>query len=76
MTDHVHRCINLPPKYSVVSVIEFLKGKSTIAITQQFKRKQRNFSDDAFWARGYAVSIIDFDLEMVKRYIREQDSAD
>ena len=70
MPDHVHMCIEIPPKYSVASVIGFLKGKSAIAIARKFKRKERNFSGESFWARGYAVSTVGFELEAVKRYIR------
>jgi putative transposase len=76
MPDHVHMCIEIPPKYSVASVIGFLKGKSAIAIARQFKGKTRNFSGESFWARGYAVSTVGFELEAVKRYIREQDMTD
>jgi len=56
MPDHVHMCIEIPPKHAVSSVIGFLKGKSAIAIARQFAGKQRNFSGEQFWARGYAVS--------------------
>lgn len=59
MPDPVHMCIEIPPKYAVTSIIGFLKGKSTIAIARQFKGKQRNFSDELFWARGYLVSAHD-----------------
>ena len=52
MPDHVHMCIEIPPKYAVASIIGFLKGKSAIAIARQFKGKQRNFSGESFWARG------------------------
>ena len=76
MPDHVHMCIEIPPKYSVASIIGFLKGKSAIAIARQFKGKQRNFSGESFWARGYAVSTVGFELEAVKRYIQDQDLAD
>jgi putative transposase len=76
MPDHVHMCIEIPPKYSVASIIGFLKGKSAIAIARQFKGKQRNFSGESFWARGYAVSTVGFELEAVKRYIQDQDVAD
>jgi putative transposase len=76
MPDHVHMCIEIPPKHAVSSVIGFLKGKSAIAIARQFKGKQRNFSGESFWARGYAVSTVGFELEAVKRYIREQDTSD
>jgi putative transposase len=31
MPDHVHMCIEIPPKHSVASVIGFIKGKSAIA---------------------------------------------
>jgi putative transposase len=76
MPDHVHMCIEIPLKYSVASVIGFIKGKSAIAIARQFKGKQQNFVGEHFWARGYAVSTVGFELEAVKRYIREQDMAD
>lgn len=76
MPDHVHMCIEIPPKYAVASVIGFLKGKSAIAIARKFKGKQQNFSGESFWARGYAVSTVGFELETVKRYIREQDMSD
>ena len=76
MPDHVHMCIEIPPKYPVASVIGFLKGKSAIAIARQFAGKQRNFTGEHFWARGYAVSTVGFELEQVQTYIREQEAND
>jgi REP element-mobilizing transposase RayT len=32
MPDHVHRCTAIPPKHPVASAIEFVKGKSAIAM--------------------------------------------
>ena len=74
MPDHVHMCIAIPPKYSVASVIGFLKGKSAIAIAR-LQGKERNFAGEQFWARGYAVSTIGFNEEEIRRYIREQDGS-
>jgi putative transposase len=76
MPDHVHMCIEIPPKYSVSSVIGSLKGKSAIAIARKFGGWSRNFEGENFWARGYAVSTVGFELEAVRRYIREQEVAD
>ena len=76
MADHVHMCIEIPPKVAVSSVIGFLKGKSAIAIARQFGGKSRNFQGEHFWARGYAVSTVGFELEAVKKYIREQEDLD
>jgi len=76
MGDHVHMCIAIPPKYAVASVIGFLKGKSAIAIAREVCGKERNFTGEHLWARGYAVSTVGFELEQVRRYIRDQEEAD
>ena len=73
--DHVHMCIEIPPKHAVASVIGFMKGKSAIAIARM-GGKDRNYTGVHFWARGYAVSTIGFDEEIVKKYIREQNEED
>ena len=54
MSDHVHMCIAIPPKYAVSSVIGFIKGTSAIAIARQFAGRERNFTGEHFWARGYS----------------------
>src|SRR6266851_7798697 len=76
MPDHVHMCLEIPPKHSVASVIGFIKGKSAIAIARKFSGKERNFTGEHFWARGYAVSTVGFELEAIRKYIREQEEAD
>ena len=76
LADHVHMCIEIPPKHAVASVIGFLKGKSALAIARRAQEKERNFVGEHFWARGYAVSTVGFELASVKKYIREQEQAD
>ena len=76
LPDHVHMCVEIPPKHAVASVIGFLKGKSALAIARRVQEKERNFTSEHFWARGYAVSTVGFELESVKKYIREQEKAD
>jgi len=41
-----------------------------------FTGKVRNLTGEHFWARGYAVSTVGFELEAVKRYIRDQEQLD
>jgi putative transposase len=65
MPDHVHMCIAIPRKPPVSSVIGFLKGKSAIAIAR-LCGKERNFTGEHFWARGYPVSTVGFELEQVR----------
>ena len=71
----MHICIEIPPKFAVSSVIGFLKGKSAIAIARMVG-KQKNFQGAHFWARGYAVSTVGFEVQAVRKYIREQEDAD
>ena len=53
---HVHRCISIPQKFAVLSVVGFMKGKSAISIARNFVGRKRNFTGESFWARGYFVS--------------------
>ena len=76
MSDHVHMCISIPPKHSVAQVIGYIKGKSAIAVARQFGGRKRNFNGESLWARGYAVSTVGFELEKVRKYIREQNDRD
>ncbi|MBI3653886.1 MAG: IS200/IS605 family transposase [Acidobacteria bacterium] len=75
MVDAVHICIAIPPKFAVSSLIGFLKGKSAIALARR-QGKERNYTGEHFWARGYAVSTVGFKEEQIRRYIREQEGAD
>ena len=75
LPDHLHMLISIPPKYSVSSVVGFMKGKSAIAVAKM-SGKQRNFNGENFWARGYAVSTIGYDLEAIRKYIKEQEDND
>ncbi|NOT10460.1 MAG: IS200/IS605 family transposase [Methylococcaceae bacterium] len=73
MSDHVHMCISIPPKYAISNVVGFIKGKSAISIARQFMGKTKHFTGENFWARGYFVSTVGLDEEVVRAYIREQE---
>lgn len=76
MKDHVHICLSIPPKFAVSNVVGYLKGKSAISIAKNFRGRQRNFSGENFWARGYFVSTVGLDENMVLEYIRHQEKDD
>lgn len=76
MPDHVHMLLSIPPKHAVASIIGFLKGKCAIAIARRFSGKERNFTGEHFWARGYMVSTVGFEEEFIRKYIREQEETE
>jgi len=69
-------CIEIPPKHAVSSVVGFIKGKSAIQIARRFGGRERNYTGEHFWARGYCVSTVGHDLEEIRAYIREQEESD
>jgi putative transposase len=75
MPDPVHMCIAIPHKHPVASVIGFLKGKSAIAIAR-LRGKGSKFLGRAILGPRLCRSAVGFELEQVRQYIREQESAD
>jgi putative transposase len=73
MRDHIHMLLMIPPKFSVANTIGFLKGKSAIRIFREYLQVKRNFTGRHFWARGYCVSTVGLDEDVIRKYIRDQE---
>jgi putative transposase len=76
MPDHVHMMISIPPKYSVSQVVGYVKGKSAIHVARVYGGRKRNFVGQNFWARGFFVSTVGRDEEVIRRYIQHQEAED
>ena len=76
MPDHVQMMLSMPPKYAVSQMVGFIKGKSAIHIARTFGGRKRNFVGQHVWARGYFVSTVGRDEEVIREYIRHQESED
>jgi len=76
MPDHVHMMISIPPKYAVSQVVGYIKGKSAIHIARRYAERKRNFVGQHFWARGYFVSTVGRDEDVIREYIRHQEDID
>ncbi len=74
--DHVHMMIAIPPKHAVSQVIGYIKGKSAIHLARVYGEKKRNFVGQHFWARGFWVSTVGRDEQVVREYIRKQEAED
>ena len=73
-TDHVHLLVAYPPKVSLSTLVNSLKGVSARRIRQaNFPEVQRALWGPHFWSPSYCVvSCGGAPLEVVKRYIQEQ----
>jgi len=75
MSDHIHLCLSIPPKYSVSHVVGYLKGKSAIRIHRELLGERR-MTGLHFWAKGYCASTVGYDEAAIRQYIREQEERD
>ena len=66
LADDVHMLVSIPPKDSEAQVIGCLKGKSAIHIAREFADRPRNFVGQHFWARGYFVSTVGRDEQVIR----------
>lgn len=76
MSDHVHMLLAIPPKYAVSAVVGFMKGKSAIHLARTYGERRQNFVGQHFWARGFFVSTVGRDEEVIRAYIRNQEKED
>lgn len=60
----------------VSKVVGFIKDKSAIHIARVYGERKRNFVGQHFGARGYFVSMVGRDEEVVREYIRRQEAED
>jgi len=70
--DHIHMCLAIPPKYSVSTIVGYIKGKSAMILFEKYSRLKKNFRGHRFWARGYYVSTVGLDEGKIRAYIRNQ----
>lgn len=75
-SDHIHMCLSISPKYSVASIIGYLKGKTSILVFERYGRIRQNFRGHRFWARGYYVNTVGLDEKRICDYIRNQEEND
>ena len=76
MPDHVHMVLSIPPKFSVAMVLGYLKGKSAIQIHREELNVKQGFTGKHFWSRGYCVSTVGLDENMIRAYVRNQEEQD
>jgi putative transposase len=72
--DHIHALFSIPPKISVSTFMGFLKGKLAIKVMKSYPRlRKKPYWGNHFWARGYFVSTVGLNEDLIRRYVRYQE---
>ena len=74
--DHIHMLVKIPPKLSVSQFMGYLKGKSALMIFENHANLKYKYGQKTFWARGYYVSTVGLNKQIIAKYIREQETED
>ncbi len=72
--DHVHLLLSVPPNISLSKIIQYIKGKSSRKLLQEYESLRKKYWGQHFWARGYfAVTVGNVNAEEIQKYIEEQE---
>ena len=75
--DHIHLVCSIPPKVSVSELLGTLKGKLAIKLFKSYPNlKQKPYWGNHFGSRGYFVTTVGVDEEIIKRYVKYQEGED
>ena len=72
--DHIHLLLSYPPRLSVAKLAQYIKGKTSRKLLQEYTEIRKKFWGSHIWARGYfAVSTGNVTDELIAEYIDKQD---
>ena len=72
MPDHIHLLLSIPPKYSVSSIMGYLKGKSSLMIFDMHSNLKYKYGNRKFWAEGYYVSTVGLNEATIKNIFKSK----
>ena len=72
-SDHIHMVVSVPPKYSISSVMGYLKGKLALRLFARYERLGKRYWGRHLWSRGYCVSTVGLNEEEIRKYVKWQE---
>jgi putative transposase len=71
--DHIHMLVSAPPHLSVSKLAQYIKGRSSRRLQDEFEELRKRYWGQHLWARGYFCATVGaVDEETIKRYIENQ----
>ena len=72
--EHVHMLISCPPTLAPCKIMQYLKGRSSKMLQEEFPELRKRYWGQYLWAVGYFCRTVGTVTdEMVKEYIEQQD---
>ena len=75
--DHVHLLLSSPPALSPAKIAQYLKGRSSHMLQQEFSHLKKRYWGQHLWARGYFCSTSgELTSEQIQGYIERHNEED
>ncbi len=75
--DHVHILLSCPPTMAPSKIVQYLKGRSSRMIQDEFPELKKKYWGQHLWARGYFCATVgSVNEETIKKYIASQEIDD
>ena len=71
--EHIHIVLSIPPKYSVSSIMGYLKGKLSLRLFQRYEKLGKRYWGRHLWSRGYCVSTVGLNEQEICAYVKWQE---
>ncbi len=71
--DHVHMLLAAPPELSPAKLVQYIKGRSSRRLQDEFSELRKRYWGQHLWARGYFCATVGaVDEETIKGHIENQ----
>lgn len=71
--EHLHLLVSCPPSIAPSKLVQYLKGRSSRILQEQFPELQKKYWRQHLWARGYFCATVgSVTEEMIRNYIANQ----
>ena len=75
--DHLHLLVSIPPKMAVSEAVRILKCNTARGMRRKFPYLDKvYYGDDGIWSRGYFVSTVGVNEQLIRKYIEYQGKED
>ena len=64
--------VEISPKYSVSSIMGYLKDKSSLMIYEKFGNLKFKYRNREFWCKRYYVDTVEMNAKKISEYIKNQ----
>ncbi|MDR3295710.1 MAG: IS200/IS605 family transposase, partial [Clostridiales Family XIII bacterium] len=73
--DHIHLLLSCPPGIAPSKVVQYLKGRSSRLLQEEFSDLKKRYWGQHLWSRGYFCATVGSVTEdMIKQYIENQET--